>query len=139
MTLGPSGYAISVHSCSQGMIFYLSSFSDSCTPCRTLLALVITPLLMQARNLVSLSCTSLGEYSLTLNAHAQRGLLYLVCVYVYDYSCTTGNGTDYERYQQPLCNKRSKNKWRFCYNKAVRDRETGTIEDHSALVYVAHQ
>ena len=41
--------------------------------------------------------------SLTLGAHAQRGLQYLVCVSVclsvYDYSRTTGYEAAYERYQ----------------------------------------
>ena len=44
---------------------------------------------------------------LTLGAHVQRGLQYLVCVsvcmsvclFVYDYSCTTGYEAAYEQYQ----------------------------------------
>ena len=48
---------------------------------------------------------------LTLGAHAQRGLQYLVCVYVcvYDYSRTTGYEAAYERYQQLQCYKGKKN------------------------------
>ena len=49
---------------------------------------------------------------LTLGAHAQRGLLYLVCpsvcLSVHDYSRTAGNEGASERYQQLQRNKRSK-------------------------------
>ena len=54
---------------------------------------------------------------LTLGAHAQRGLQYLVCVSVClsvclsvdDYSRTTGYEAAYERYQQLQCYKGMKN------------------------------
>ena len=52
--------------------------------------------------MIGLSCRCF----LTLGAHAQRGLPYLVCVCVsvclsvYDYSRTTGYEAAYERYQQ---------------------------------------
>ena len=54
---------------------------------------------------------------LTLGAHAQRGLQYLVCVsvclsvclFVDDYSRTTGYEAAYERYQQLQCYKGMKN------------------------------
>ena len=55
-------------------------------------------------------------FSLTLGAHAQRGLRYLVCVSVcvcvcvYAYFSATGNEADDERYQRLLCYKRSNNK-----------------------------
>ena len=44
---------------------------------------------------------------LTLGAHAQRGLLYLVVLCVHDYSRTAGNEGASERYQQLQRNKRS--------------------------------
>ena len=55
----------------------------------------------------------LYQVSLTLGAHAQRGLQYLVCVSVClsvclcvdDYSRTTGYEAAYERYQQLQCYK----------------------------------
>ena len=56
-----------------------------------------------------------ASWLLTLGAHAQRGLQYLVCVsvcvcvYIYDYSRTTGYEAAYERYQQLLCYKGKKN------------------------------
>ena len=45
-----------------------------------------------------------------------------LCVAVYDYSRTTGNETDYERYRRLQCNKRLKNKMDI-----LPDRETGTL------------
>ena len=50
-----------------------------------------------------------SRFLLTLGAHAQRGLRYLVCLSVglsvYNYSCTTGNEANSERYQRLQCNK----------------------------------
>ena len=45
---------------------------------------------------------------LTLGAHAQRGLQYIVVLCVYDYSRTTGYEAAYERYQQLQCYKGKK-------------------------------
>ena len=50
--------------------------------------------------------------SLTLGAHAQRGLQSFcvsVCLCVYDYSRTTGYEVAYELYQQLQCYKGKKN------------------------------
>ena len=58
----------------------------------------------------------LGSPLLTLGAHAQRGLQYLVCVSVlsvclsvcvYDYSRTTGYEAAYERYKKLQCYKKN--------------------------------
>ena len=60
------------------------------------------------------------------------GLFVSLSVSVYNYSRTAGNEAASERYQQLQCNKRSKNKMAIMLNEGVRDRETGTIEDHVA-------
>ena len=59
------------------------------------------------------TCAIHENVLLTLGAHAQQGLQYLVCVSVYlsvhNYSRTTGYGAAYERYQQLQCYKGMKN------------------------------
>ena len=60
--------------------------------------------------LLTVRVTFLWYLLLTLGAHAQRGLQYLVCVVcVYDYSHTTGYEAAYERCQQVQCYKGKKN------------------------------
>ena len=54
-----------------------------------------------------------------------------VCVSVSTYSRTTGTKLAHERYQQLQRNAR-KIIWQFRYKDAVRDLETGIIEDHVA-------
>ena len=53
---------------------------------------------MQAVNHPDLAKVLFRVNLLTLGAHAQRGLQYLVCLSVYDYSRTAGNEAASERY-----------------------------------------